>query len=65
VLGGLVLVAGATVAARAAGVGWVVHDPVFSVGLGPGELLLVAAILGAGVLPFAGARARLGVRRVA
>jgi energy-coupling factor transport system permease protein len=63
VLGGTVLVLGAALAARAAGAGWIVHDPVFRMGLGTGELLLIAAILAAGVLPFAGARARLGVWR--
>jgi energy-coupling factor transport system permease protein len=63
VLGGTVLVVGASVAAGASGVAWVVHDPVFSIGLGTGEWLLVAAVLAAGVLPFAGARARLGVER--
>ena len=63
VLGGALLVAGAAVAGRAAGVGWVVHDPVFSVGLGLGEVLLIAALLAAGALPFTGARARLGVWR--
>jgi energy-coupling factor transport system permease protein len=63
VLAGSVLVVGAAVAARAAGVAWVVHDPAFEIGLGTGELLTVAAILAAGVLPFAGARARLGVWR--
>jgi hypothetical protein len=63
VLGGTLLVTGAAVAASAAGVAWIVHDPVFDLGLGVGELLLIAAILAAGVLPFAGARARLGVWR--
>jgi energy-coupling factor transport system permease protein len=63
VLAGFTLVVGATVAAGASGVAWVVHDPVFSIGFGAGELLLIAAILAAGVLPFAGARARLGVWR--
>src|SRR4051794_22347626 len=51
VLAGTLLVVGATVAAAAAGVGWVVHDPTFRIGLGSGELLLIAAVAGAGVLP--------------
>jgi energy-coupling factor transport system permease protein len=63
VLGGMALVLGAAAAASAAGVAWIVHDPVFRIGLGTGELLLIAAVLAAGVLPFAGARARLGVWR--
>jgi energy-coupling factor transport system permease protein len=63
VLGGMVLLLGAAAAASAAGVAWIVHDPVFRIGLGTGELLLIAAVLAAGVLPFAGARARLGVWR--
>jgi hypothetical protein len=64
VLAGALLAAGAAVAASAAGVGWVEHDPVFRAGLGVGELALVAAVLAAGVLPFAGTRARLGITRV-
>jgi energy-coupling factor transport system permease protein len=63
VLLGTLLVVGATVAAGVSGVAWVVHDPAFEIGLGAGELLLIAAIVAAGVLPFAGARARLGVSR--
>jgi energy-coupling factor transport system permease protein len=63
VLLGTALVVGATVAAGVSGVAWVVHDPTFRIGLGAGELLLMAAIVAAGVLPFAGARARLGVSR--
>src|SRR4051794_31113334 len=51
VLAGCVLVVSATVAAAAAGVAWVEHDPVFEIGLGSGEVLLIAAIVGAGVLP--------------
>lgn len=64
VLAGAVLAAGAAIVASASGVAWIEHDPVFRVGLGAGELALVAAILAAGVLPFAGTRARLGISRV-
>jgi energy-coupling factor transport system permease protein len=63
VLGGTVLVGGAAIAASLAGVGWIEHDPVLRMGLGAGELALVVAILAGGIVPFAGARARLGVRR--
>jgi hypothetical protein len=63
VLAGTVLVAGAALVASAAGAGWIVHDPAFRMGLGGRELALVAAILAAGLLPFAGGRARLGVSR--
>src|SRR3954449_2600226 len=63
VLAGTLLVAGAAIAASLAGVGWIEHDPTFRMALGPSELGLVAALLGAGVLPFLGARAKLGVAR--
>jgi energy-coupling factor transport system permease protein len=63
VLAPAALVVGAVVAARLAGAGWIVHDPVLRMGLGVRELALMAAIVAAGVLPFAGARARLGVAR--
>src|SRR3954467_1877551 len=63
VLGGTVLLVGATVWASAAGIAWIVHDPIFRMALGPSELALAAALLGAGVLPFLGARAKLGVAR--
>jgi energy-coupling factor transport system permease protein len=65
VLAGTVLVAGAALVASVSGVAWIVHDPVFRMALGPAELVLVAAILAGGLLPFAGPRARLGVSRVA
>ena len=61
VLGGTLLVAGAAVVASASGVAWIEHDPVLRMGAGSGELALIAAIVAGGVLPFAGARARLGV----
>jgi energy-coupling factor transport system permease protein len=61
VLAGTLLVAGAAVVASASGVGWIEHDPVLRMGLGGGELALILAIAAGGVLPFAGARARLGV----
>jgi len=64
VLAGAALAFGAAIAATASGVGWIDHDPVFRIGLGAGELALVAAISAAGVLPFAGTRARLGISRV-
>jgi hypothetical protein len=63
VLAGAALILVATLWASAAGAGWIVHDPTLRMGFGPGELALVAAILAAGVLPFLGARARLGVSR--
>ncbi|MEA2439890.1 MAG: hypothetical protein QOH76_1314, partial [Thermoleophilaceae bacterium] len=59
------LVAGAALVASVSGAAWIVHDPVFRMALGPAELVLVAAILAGGLLPFAGPRARLGVSRVA
>ena len=61
VLAGTLLVAGAAITASVAGVGWIEHDPVLRMGAGSGELALIAAIVAGGVLPFAGARARLGV----
>lgn len=61
VLAGTLLLVGAIVAAGASGTGWIEHDPRLRMGAGPGELALVCAIVAAGVLPFAGARARLGV----
>jgi energy-coupling factor transport system permease protein len=63
VLLGTVLVAGAAVVGSAAGVAWIVHDPTLQMGFGVRELALVAAILAAGIVPFLGARARLGVSR--
>src|SRR3954453_23464832 len=63
VLAGALLVGGAAIIASASGVGWIEHDPVLRMGTGAGELALVCAILAAGVLPFVGARARLGVSR--
>jgi hypothetical protein len=63
VLLGTVLVAGAALVGSAAGVAWIVHDPTLQMGLGVRELALVAAILAAGIVPFLGARARLGVSR--
>ncbi len=63
-LGGALLAGGAAIAASAAGVGWVEHDPVLRIGFGTGELALIAAVVAAGVLPFAGTRARLGMSRV-
>ncbi|MEA2423040.1 MAG: energy-coupling factor transport system permease protein [Thermoleophilaceae bacterium] len=63
VLAGTLLAAGAAIAASAGGAAWIVHDPTFRMALGVPELALVAAVLAAGVLPFAGSRARLGVVR--
>src|SRR5439155_4129545 len=63
VLAGAALVIAAAIAAGAAGAAWVVHDPTFRMALGAPELALVAAILAAGVVPFLGARSRLGVSR--
>jgi hypothetical protein len=65
VLSGTVLVTGAALIASAAGAAWIVHDPTFRMGFGARELTLIAAILAGGILPFAGARARLGVSRAA
>jgi hypothetical protein len=64
VLFGTLLVFGAAVVASAAGAGWIEHDPVLRMGLGAGELALICAIVAGGVLPFLGARARLGLARV-
>jgi energy-coupling factor transport system permease protein len=64
VLAGTVLVTAAALIASAAGAGWIVHDPTFRMAFGVRELALIAAILAAGVLPFLGARAKLGVSRV-
>jgi energy-coupling factor transport system permease protein len=61
VLAGAVLVAGAAVVASASGAAWIVHDPTLRMAAGTPELALIAAIVAGGVLPFAGARARLGV----
>lgn len=63
-----VLVATALVAATvtwalAGGVGHVQTDPVVRLALGPDVLALAALLLLAGVLPFLGSRARLGVAR--
>jgi energy-coupling factor transport system permease protein len=63
VLAGAVLVLGAALSARVAGAGWIVHDPTFRMALGAPELALMASLFAAGVLPFLGARARLGVSR--
>jgi energy-coupling factor transport system permease protein len=63
VLAGTVLVTGAALLASAAGAAWIVHDPTFRMAFGARELGLIAAILAAGVLPFVGSRARLGVSR--
>jgi energy-coupling factor transport system permease protein len=65
VLAGTLLILGAVLSASAAGVAWIVHDPTLRMALGPSELALVAALVGAGLLPFVGARAKLGVARVA
>ena len=64
VLAGAALVLGATIWGRAAGVASIVHDPTLQIAFGPRELVLMAVLLGAGALPFLGARARLGVARV-
>ena len=63
VMFGTVLVAGAAIVASATGTAWIVHDPTLRIALGVPELALIAAIVAGGVLPFAGARARLGVAR--
>lgn len=57
------LLAGTAVGAKLAGVGWVVSDPTLRLGLGSGELALLTLIVLAGILPFTGSRARLGVAR--
>src|SRR3954468_12958107 len=63
VLAGTLLVVGASLWASAAGAAWIVHEPTFRMALGAPELALMAALVGAGVLPFAGARAKLGGAR--
>jgi energy-coupling factor transport system permease protein len=63
VFAGTALVAGSAVAASVAGVARIVHDPTISIAFGAPELALMAAILAAGVLPFAGPRARMGLAR--
>jgi energy-coupling factor transport system permease protein len=63
VLAGAALVLGAIVWGRAANAAWLVHDPTLRLAIGPPELALVAVLAAAGVLPFVGARARLGVAR--
>jgi energy-coupling factor transport system permease protein len=63
VLAGTVLVVAGALVASAAGAGWIVHDPTFRMAFGAREVALIAAILAAGVLPFLGARAKLGVSR--
>jgi energy-coupling factor transport system permease protein len=65
VLGGALLVFGTVVVGRSLGVGWIEHDPSLRMGFGAGELWLCLALLAAGVLPFAGAGASMGVRRAA
>src|SRR3954470_21291893 len=63
VLGGTLVILGSALWASAAGAAWIVHDPTFRMAVGVPELVLMAALVGAGVLPFVGARARLGVAR--
>jgi energy-coupling factor transport system permease protein len=62
-LGGAVLLLAAAIWARAEGVAWIAHDPTFRIAFGVRELVLIAAVVAAGVLPFLGAHARLGVAR--
>lgn len=57
------LVALAGVAGRLAGAGEVTEYPTLAIALGPPELAVVAIVLSAGALPFAGRSARLGVAR--
>jgi energy-coupling factor transport system permease protein len=57
------LVAGVSVVAAVAGVGAVRYEPTVALSLGPDLLALSVAMLAGGVLPFAGAGARLGVAR--
>src|SRR4051794_15784599 len=52
VLAGAALILGATVWGRAGGVAWIVHDPTLRLAFGPRELVLMAALFAAGVLPF-------------
>ena len=63
VLSGGVMLIGAAVLARVGGVAWVEHDPALRVAFGTPEIALAAAVVAAGIVPFAGARARLGVAR--
>jgi energy-coupling factor transport system permease protein len=65
VLAGAALVVASAIAARTAGAAWIVHDPTFRIALGAPEVALMAAIVGAGLLPFVGPRAKLGVARAA
>src|SRR5205085_4796977 len=51
VLAGAALVLGAGVWARAAGFASITHDPTLRMELGPPELVLMAALIAAGVLP--------------
>jgi hypothetical protein len=55
------LVATAGIAARLGGVGAIDPYPTVQVAAGAPELVLAAALAVAGMVPFAGARARLGV----
>jgi energy-coupling factor transport system permease protein len=50
-------------AGRLAGVGRVVSDPTLRLAFGAPEIALVAVVLAAGIAPFIGPRARLGVAR--
>ena len=58
--GGIAL---AALGGRLAGVGAVTEYPRFSLGLGPAEIALMAALLCLAALPFTGRAARLGVAR--
>jgi energy-coupling factor transport system permease protein len=58
-----VLVAAAAVAGKLAGVGTVDPYPTLELAAGAPELALAATLVAAGIAPFAGARARLGVAR--
>jgi energy-coupling factor transport system permease protein len=58
-----VLIAGAAMALKAAGAGWVEAYPRLHMALGGPELVLCAILIGAALLPFAGRGARLGVAR--
>jgi energy-coupling factor transport system permease protein len=61
VLGGALMLAGGCLIAGVRDLAWVQHDPTLRVAFGPEEIVLAFAVFAAGVLPFAGARARLGV----
>jgi energy-coupling factor transport system permease protein len=63
VVGGALVLLAAALWARAGGVASIAHDPTFRMAFGPSEVILIAAVLAAGVLPFLGAHARLGVAR--